>query len=956
MKKISLLMIFIFVILIASSSAKVIEVHSNSAVIEWNCNGAKRYDIYLMNNSSYQLYDQILVGNITGYEVRFVEYYSDEWHNAYWHEQKIYVPENASKIRYMLGGLEENKEYKVKVLGDGKVCLEDEFKTLMSAESVKRNPTAVYLSIGTIAGIMLLLLYLVSRFDEKSSRKAYLYILPAIMGLALLTIYPVIYGFYLSFTDYRMGRDFSANFVGLENYAKIFSTNDFYLVFNTTVIWTVCNISLHILLGLTLALILNRKIKGRKIYRTILLLPWAIPAYISVLVWRGMFDANYGIVNYMLGVHINWLGEMPYAFIAALIVNVWLGFPFMMMIFLGGLQSIPKELYEAAEIDGFTRWQKFRYITLPMLKPVATPAILLGFIWTFNMFNVIYLLTGGGPQAAGEFSAGQTDLLITFVYNRAFRDWMFGYAAAYSVVIFLIILSFSVAYNKFAQGGSVYEVRKEKINVGKFLPTILLLYSILYILTFFGYVGIPVDKIPSLILGVVFLVGAFLSTKRYSECRIAIIFMLIADLIFSVYSWLQTNIKAYGFYKFNLLAFLDVFLIVYLNGERAKEYFSGKLCRADIFDKIYDKIKAENYQYPLILFLAGVLFSILFASTMGIFVILISLLYILYLFYPKEILIDCASAALVSTSLFYLLYEHNLVYILPLIVYLPAIFLGERAFIHYSEKLVTYGYLAAMLFFVILPVWWIFWISVNPYNTLYVSSYTPLPENATLEHYIYAVTQTPFLSWLRNSLIVAGGTTLLGIILAVTAAYGYSRFNFKAKKPTMMLFLVVQMFPGVIVLIPYYLIMYNLGLIDTFLGLIIAYAVTAIPLIVWMSKGFFDSIPKEIDEAAMVDGCSRFSAFLRVVLPLASPGIAVAALFSFITAWNEFVLAYTFMSEEHYTLAVGIMQFIGLTGTTSSQWGVFAAVSLLVSIPVVIVFLSLQKYLISGMTAGSVKG
>ncbi|NPA74768.1 MAG: sugar ABC transporter permease [Euryarchaeota archaeon] len=270
--------------------------------------------------------------------------------------------------------------------------------------------------------------------------------------------------------------------------------------------------------------------------------------------------------------------------------------------------------------------------------------------------------------------------------------------------------------------------------------------------------------------------------------------------------------------------------------------------------------------------------------------------------------------------------------------------------------MLSYGYLLLMLVFVIVPVWWMVWISLNPHNTLFTTSYTLIPPGATFKHYVYAINNTPFLLWLRNSIIVAFGTTFLGIVLAITAAYGYSRFNFKGKKGTMMLFLVVQMFPGVIVLIPYYLIMYNLGLINTFIGLIIAYSVTAIPLIVWMSKGFFDSIPKSIDEAAMVDGCTRFQAFLKVVLPLAAPGIAVAALFSFITAWNEFVLAYTFMSEENYTLPVGIMQFIGLTGSTSSQWGVFAAVSIMVSIPVVLVFLSLQKYLISGMTTGSVKG
>ncbi len=429
--------------------------------------------------------------------------------------------------------------------------------------------------------------------------------------------------------------------------------------------------------------------------------------------------------------------------------------------------------------------------------------------------------------------------------------------------------------------------------------------------------------------------------------------VLILDFIIAIYYWLQTDIRAYGFYGFNILSLLDIFIILYFATSNISEEYSKKLLKFEVKREI---IKVDNPWYALSLIIASLLFALLYRGNMGRIFLASSIIFTIYFFYPRKEITVFTSIALSALTTFFFVYYGNWIFILPLIIFVPAAVIGERNVLRYLEFLTSYGFLYAMLFAIIVPVWYMVWISLNPTNTLFSTKLSLIPQGATLEHYIYAIQETPFLLWLRNSLIVAGGTTILGIVLAVTAAYGYSRFNFHGKNSTLMLFLVVQMFPGVIVLIPYYLIMYNLGLVDTFIGLIIAYAVTAIPLIVWMSKGFFDSIPKSIDEAAMIDGCSRFSAFMRVVLPLATPGIAVAALFSFITAWNEFVLAYTFMSEDHYTLPVGIMQFVGLTGTTSSQWGVFAAVSIMVSIPVVLVFLSLQRYLISGMTSGSVKG
>ena len=232
---------------------------------------------------------------------------------------------------------------------------------------------------------------------------------------------------------------------------------------------------------------------------------------------------------------------------------------------------------------------------------------------------------------------------------------------------------------------------------------------------------------------------------------------------------------------------------------------------------------------------------------------------------------------------------------------------------------------------------------------------TPWPETWSLSNFVSVMTDQPFGYWMLNSALVALCTTVLGVFLACTAAYAFSRFRFPGQRTGMMAFLVSQMFPGTLMLIPLYIILVEwLGLGNSRLGLIVVYATTSIPFSVWMMKGYFDTIPKELEEAAVMEGASAGRIFWTIVLPLAKPALAVTALFSFMTAWNEFILAATFMDQEAmYTAPVGLRFFVG---GFSQQWGYFAAGSIIVSVPVVILFLFLQKYLVSGLTAGSVKG
>jgi arabinogalactan oligomer/maltooligosaccharide transport system permease protein len=254
--------------------------------------------------------------------------------------------------------------------------------------------------------------------------------------------------------------------------------------------------------------------------------------------------------------------------------------------------------------------------------------------------------------------------------------------------------------------------------------------------------------------------------------------------------------------------------------------------------------------------------------------------------------------------------------------------------------------------FVLVPVFWILDVAMSPGNILGgdlgFSDWTG-------EHFAKMLDrESSFWIWMRNSLVVSLGTTVMGLLLAVPAAYAFSRFKFGGRQASMFAFLLVQMFPGIIILVPYFMVMKSLGLLNTSLGLILAYSVTALPLCVWMLKGFFDTVPRELEEAALLDGCNQFQVFWKVILPLSLPAVAVTALFSFLAAWNEYLLALTFnTSNDMYTLPVGLASLISSTG---AAWGDFAAASLLVSLPVVILFIVFQKFLIQGLSAGSVKG
>jgi arabinogalactan oligomer/maltooligosaccharide transport system permease protein len=288
------------------------------------------------------------------------------------------------------------------------------------------------------------------------------------VGMVVLVFFPFFYGITLSFTDsnlYNTAQPLSDIWVGLRNYVEIlgdfniatrakdgtlvFNYLNFYYTLFFTVVWTITNVTIGVTVGLGLALMLNvQGLALRPVYRVLLILPWAMPNYITALIWKGMFHQQFGVVNHVIrmfgGQGLAWYDTPMSSFFTALATNGWLSFPFMMVVSLGALTSIPTELYEAARVDGASRWQQFTSITLPALKPALVPAVILSVVWTFNMFNIIFLVTEGEPS-------NSTEILVTQAYKFAFQRYRYGYAAAYSTVIFGILLLYSLVQNRMSR-------------------------------------------------------------------------------------------------------------------------------------------------------------------------------------------------------------------------------------------------------------------------------------------------------------------------------------------------------------------------------------------------------------------------------------------------------------------------------------------------------------------------
>jgi arabinogalactan oligomer/maltooligosaccharide transport system permease protein len=330
----------------------------------------------------------------------------------------------------------------------------------------------------------------VKRWWRKTAnlRAAYYYLIPAFLVMGIITFYPLIYQVWMSFTDYNIKNlkfdSPSPNFVGVQNYIDIFKGEiakklpnfNFFRILAFNLIWTFTNVPFHVAIGVLIAVLLNTKgLWGKRVYRAIYILPIVLPTLVIATVWRNMFDPNSGAINLALAelgslfgipaevFRIRWFEQidppirwffpgmaLPLSYYAMLIANIWLGWPFMAIVATGALQSIPSDLYEAASIDGAKASQQFWAITVPMIRPAMIPAAMYGIITTFNLFNFIFMMSGGGPLR-------QTEIMVTTAYDLVRTQRLYGVAAAFCVIIFFVLLGLTLLTNRVTKATERYD-------------------------------------------------------------------------------------------------------------------------------------------------------------------------------------------------------------------------------------------------------------------------------------------------------------------------------------------------------------------------------------------------------------------------------------------------------------------------------------------------------------------
>jgi len=321
------------------------------------------------------------------------------------------------------------------------------------------------------------------RQRTQSTRTAYLFLLPALLVMAIITFYPLVFQIWMAFTDFQLKnlRPTAPGpaVVGFDNFVRILDNNivipnfDFVRILVFNLFWALSNVIIHVVLGVAIALVLNVEgLKFKRIWRAVYILPIAIPPIIVAAVWRNMFDPQFGAVNQAIngtvGVllklppfQLDWLNQpnpilavgpliLPLAYFALLAANVWLGWPLNSVVATGALQAIPKDLYEAAEMDGAGYWARLKTVTLPFLRPAMIPFAIYGFVLTFNLFTLSYFMSGGGPF-------GQTELLVTIGYRLVQEQHLYGVAAAFAIFQFFILLAITLATNKLARATASFD-------------------------------------------------------------------------------------------------------------------------------------------------------------------------------------------------------------------------------------------------------------------------------------------------------------------------------------------------------------------------------------------------------------------------------------------------------------------------------------------------------------------
>lgn len=644
-------------------------------------------------------------------------------------------------------------------------------------------------------------------------RLAALFLAPTALLVGALILLPIAQSIVTSTTE-RHGQD--SVFVGLDNYLALANDEQFRAGVVNSFVFTAYAEVFKVVLGLAAALLLHHRRRGRAVLAGLLLLPWVVPTVVTAFSWRALLDPIFGSVNTLLtesgigpllvSAHLvdswpaGWLSDPSLAMPSVILVNVWKGVPFFTVAFLAGLKAIPADLYEAATVDGSSPWQRFVHVTLPGLRHVITVTVTLSSIWTFNNFDLIWLLTQGGP---GNVTAPY----VLVAYSKAILQLQYGAGAAVTLVMLPVV------------GGLVFFlVRLLRRDAGNALP---------------GRARKP---------------RSARAARRAETTRKALPWV-VAGVVTALLVWASPHI----FWKAALV--LGVLLLVVA--------VVGRVVSA--------------------------------LATWG----------------------RSRASSVVSG-------------------------LGSALA------------LAGLLLFVLGPL---YWIAVTAFKSegqivMRVSDLWPTPW--TLEQFTNLFATKPFGRWYVNTVLISAASTAVALVCAALAGYALARLRFRGAQGFTVTVLVTYVMPGALLFIPLYQLLIGVRLTDSLWSLVVTYPTFTLPFATWLLTGYFSSIPVELEEAALVDGCTRLQAFGRVVLPLAKPGLLAVALFTLTNAWNEFLFAFVFITKDEYkTLPVGMQSMI--TGDVVPQ-GQLAAASLLVSIPVVVMYAFGQRFLTEGLTAGAVKG
>ncbi|MGW5739885.1 ABC transporter permease [Amycolatopsis sp. NPDC003861] len=637
-------------------------------------------------------------------------------------------------------------------------------------------------------------------------RLAAVFIGPTLLLVAGLILVPIADSIFTSTTE-RHGAE--TVFVGLDNYTALVGDALFHHGVLNSFVFTAYAEIFKVTFGLIAALMLHHMRRGKALVAGVILLPWVIPTVVTAFTWRSLLDPIFGSVNVLLtesGIGpglasiglvdkwpAEWLSDPALAMPAVILVNVWKGIPFFTVTFLAGLKAIDSGLHEAAMVDGASPWQRFVHITLPGLRPVMIVTVLLSSIWTFNNFDLIWLMTQGGPGDA-------TAPYVMVAYSKAIQQLQLGAGAAVTLVM---------------------------------LPVIAVLVVILVRM-------MRRSDLPG---------AADLGRRRLTPGqRRALPWVLVAGSVL-VLTWASPHIvwKA--------------------------------------------------------------------ALVLGVFVVLAAIV--------GRVVSGFASR-------------------------------GNRLAARLVGGTSTGVALVGLLGFVLAPLYWMTITAFKTDDQIVARTDDLWPTPWSTEQFTNLFTGRAFGTWYVNTILVSVASTAIALVCAALAGYALARLKFRGSESFTVTILLTYVMPGALLFIPLYQLVSGIGLNDSLWSLVLAYPTFTLPFATWLLVGYFKSIPADLEEAALVDGCTRFGAFLRIVLPLAKPGLLAVALFTLTNAWNEFLFAFVFITkDENKTLPVGMQSMI--FGDVVPQ-GQLAAASLLISIPVVLMYGFGQRFLTEGLTAGAVKG